>query len=241
MGQDKNQLNKLLSFVNDLYDDPGNEEFAAGINAIVLNRLAITTDKDIKKIKEIFEIRADISIDYSFVKDISVRRQLMIDNLRMENTLLNLSNSEKERYENFCVNAFLQVENILNYYYSEKFGNDIDAFLSNIERFTEDEMYPFKRGQDKIYEYISEVSIYNKIAAFCKEFFPFDPNAKNYTFINLNTLRKIRNNCFHRANNNDSIANSESDKEKSSAPPTLTNFRDTLKRVAHKVKEELGK
>ena len=109
MGQDKMQLTKLLAFVKELYDHPDNKIFAAGLNAIVLNRLTITTNQDIKKVKEALELRADYSIDYSFVKDIFVQRQLMIDNLRMENVLLNLSMSEIERYDNFCVNAFLQV------------------------------------------------------------------------------------------------------------------------------------
>ena len=67
MGQDKKQLTKLLAFVKGLYDDPDNKEFAAGLNAIVLNRLAITTNQEIEKVKEALELRADFSIDYSFV------------------------------------------------------------------------------------------------------------------------------------------------------------------------------
>lgn len=98
MGQDKKQLTKLLAFVKGLYDDSDNKEFAAGINAIVLNHLAITTNEEIEKIKDALELRADSSIDYSFVKDIFVQRQLMIDNLRMENVLLNLSMPERGKY-----------------------------------------------------------------------------------------------------------------------------------------------
>ena len=95
MGQDKKQLTKLLAFVKGLYDEPDNRDFAAGLNAIVLNHLAITTNQEIEKVKEALELRADFSIDYSFVKDIFVQRQLMIDNLRMENVLLKL----KEKLE----------------------------------------------------------------------------------------------------------------------------------------------
>ena len=35
MGQDKKQLSKLLAFVKDIYEDPDNKEFAAGIQSII--------------------------------------------------------------------------------------------------------------------------------------------------------------------------------------------------------------
>ena len=56
MGQDKKQLTKLLAFVKELYDHPDNKKFAAGLNAIVLNRLTITTNQDIKKLAHILSL-----------------------------------------------------------------------------------------------------------------------------------------------------------------------------------------
>lgn len=59
MGQDKNkQLTKLLAFVKDLYDNPDNKEFAAGIQAIVLNDIKSTQRKEewTEQIKEIYEL-----------------------------------------------------------------------------------------------------------------------------------------------------------------------------------------
>lgn len=59
MGQDKNkQLTKLLAFVKDLYDNPDNKEFAAGIQAIVLSDLKSTQRKEewTEQIKEIYEL-----------------------------------------------------------------------------------------------------------------------------------------------------------------------------------------
>ena len=35
MGQDKKQLTKLLKFVKELYEDPDNKEFAAGIQSLI--------------------------------------------------------------------------------------------------------------------------------------------------------------------------------------------------------------
>ena len=239
MGQDKKQLTKLLAFVKGLYDDPDNQEFAAGLNAIVLNRLAITTNQEIEKVKEALELRADFSIDYSFVKDIFVQRQLMIDNLRMENVLLNLSMSEMDRYDNFCVNAFLQVENILNYYFCEKYNKDLDSILTDIENITQYDKYPFKRIPNKTYLYVSEIPIASKIQAFCNEFFPFDSTNTDYTTKNLHALRNMRNDIFHRAGEGGEKPADEAKKGKAATKPTAAVFRDTLRRLVLEVKSQL--
>lgn len=52
MGQDKRQLTKLLGFVAELYNNPDNEEFAAGIRAIVGRDAGPTTDKHMEDIYE---------------------------------------------------------------------------------------------------------------------------------------------------------------------------------------------
>ena len=54
MGQDKKQLTKLLAFVKELYNDPDNNEFAAGIQAMVIDDLKY--QKDGGKIDEIYEL-----------------------------------------------------------------------------------------------------------------------------------------------------------------------------------------
>ena len=58
MGQDKKQLTKLLAFVKELYDHPDNKEFAAGIQALVLNDLQLDGPKEnwTKQINEIYEL-----------------------------------------------------------------------------------------------------------------------------------------------------------------------------------------
>lgn len=233
MGQDKKQLTKLLAFVKELYDDPDNKDFAAGIQAIVLNDLAITTNEDIRRIKKILELSADPSIDYSFVKDIFVRSQLTVDNLRMENVLLNPTLSKIERFENFCVSAFLQVENILNYYYHQRFNHDISQVLTYIENES-----PFQRN-GKEYKFISDIAIYNKIQAFCNNFFPYDENVRDFTAVNINKLRLIRNDSFHRAGDDDAIRKENRGEKKQSYIPTENEFRDSLKKLVLKVKEQL--
>ena len=58
MGQDKKQLAKLLDYVKDLYSNPDNKEFAAGIQSIVLNDMRSEPSRDTwsKQISEIYEL-----------------------------------------------------------------------------------------------------------------------------------------------------------------------------------------
>ena len=106
---------------------------------------------DVQAIREALEIRANKSIAYDFVRHQRLRDQLIIDNLRMENAALNLQQNEKERFYTFCVNAFYQVENIINYYFHETYPNITDL-LTIIEYFTSTEVdkqgnsYQFKRN-----------------------------------------------------------------------------------------------
>lgn len=59
MGQDKNkQLTKLLAFVKDLYDNPDNKEFAAGIQSMVLNDIKTLPNRSewTRQINDIYEL-----------------------------------------------------------------------------------------------------------------------------------------------------------------------------------------
>ena len=76
---------------------------------------------DVSAIREALEIRAQNSITYDFVKNQRVRDQLIIDNLRMENSAINLRQDEHRRFYLFCVNAFYQIENLLNYYFHNQY------------------------------------------------------------------------------------------------------------------------
>ena len=84
------------------------------------NSVSGNTSKDVKTIREILEIRANASLEYDFVKDERTRAQLIIDNLRMENAALKTDYDEKRRFYEFCVNAFYQIENVINYYLVSK-------------------------------------------------------------------------------------------------------------------------
>lgn len=149
--------------------------------------------KDVTAIREALEIRANASVSYSFVSDQRLRDQLIIDNLRMENAALNLKQSEKERFYIFCVNAFYQLENIVNYYFHETYRETNDL-LSILEKYTEEERsndFKFKRkGNEKN---VGDIQISHKINALCNILFPNDKIK-----ITLGQLRQVRNEGEHR-------------------------------------------
>ena len=177
-----------------------NQEFAKEMQAIFGKYEAApdipiltSVSSDVSAIRSALEIRATESLKYSFVKVPRLRDQLIIDNLRMENAALNLQEKESDRFYMFFVNAFYQLENIINYYYHVKFPN-INDLLNEIEKATsnEPERYRFKRNGKEIN--VSDVAAYYKIIAICDTLFPDNLQLK----VTLNNLRKIRNEGEHR-------------------------------------------
>jgi len=178
-----------------------NSEFAKEMQALFGKSESSTTDlpiltsvsSDVSAIRSALEIRATESLKYSFVKVQRLRDQLVIDNLRMENAALNLQEKESDRFYVFCVNAFYQIENILNYYYHILYPN-INELLTEIERATstDPEKFQFKRTSKEIS--VVDISVYYKITAICNSLFPDNLQIK----VILNNLRRIRNDGEHR-------------------------------------------
>lgn len=191
--------------------------------------------KDIVCIREALEIRADKTIIYDFVKNINFRNQLIIDNLRMENAALDLQKEEKERFYDFCVNAFYQLENIINYYYHITYPN-INSLLAVIETYTSQEApdYQFKRSGKEVN--VSSIAMCDKANSLCNMFFPGD-NIK----ATIGTLRKVRNEGEHRWSS--IIDNNDANNQlyKFYRFQTFNSIRSLLKRVVNVISENLGK
>lgn len=146
---------------------------------------------DIAAIRSALEIRANASITYSFVKNQRLRDQLIIDNLRMENAALNLQVPETDRFYVFCVNAFYQVENIINYFYNTVFP-EVELLLKEIEDATRDNNFNFKRtGKEKN---VGSIPVYHKLNAFFNSYLPKKGSLK----WSIDTLRQVRNEGEHR-------------------------------------------
>ncbi len=148
--------------------------------------------EDVKFIRSALSIRANNSITYDFIHHQRLKDQLIVDNLRMENAALDLQKEEKERFYIFCVNAFYQLENVLNYYYYKTYPNIVNL-VAEIEEKTRAEKPGFNYRRTEKEKDVTDIHIAFKMNAFCNSFFPKD-NIK----INLTYLRKVRNEGAHR-------------------------------------------
>lgn len=171
--------------------------------------------KDTNQIREHLAIRANESVNYDFIPDkySRVKNELRRDNLRMENARIDLTEKDELiRFYNFCINAFYQIEQLMNYFFAEKFriGDQIDMeklydFLIennsfNFKILELDTEEKIKQKQSNV-SYLrkkkfKEIEISNKITAFSNLYFSVDK--KEYTGITLSTLRKVRNTDSHR-------------------------------------------
>lgn len=148
---------------------------------------------DITAIRSALEIRANASITYSFVKYQRLRDQLIIDNLRMENAALNLQDPEADRFYVFCVNAFYQVENILNYFYHTVFP-EVESLLKEIENATQDEKNDFRFRRTGKEQNVGSIPVAHKLNAFFNSYLPEESSLK----WSIGTLRQVRNEGEHR-------------------------------------------
>lgn len=148
---------------------------------------------DIAAIRSALEIRANASITYNFVQNPRLRDQLIIDNLRMENAALNLQNPEADRFYVFCVNAFYQVENILNYFYHTVFP-EVESLLKEIEDATQDEKNDFRFRRTGKEQNVGSIPIAHKLNAFFNSYLPEEGSLK----WSIGTLRQVRNEGEHR-------------------------------------------
>lgn len=148
---------------------------------------------DITAIRSALEIRANASITYSFVKNQRLRDQLIIDNLRMENAALNLQDPEADRFYVFCVNAFYQVENILNYFYHTVFP-EVELLLKEIEDATQYEKNDFKFKRTGKEQNVGSIPVAHKLNAFFNSYLPEENSLK----WSIGTLRQVRNEGEHR-------------------------------------------
>lgn len=148
---------------------------------------------DIAAIRSALEIRANASITYSFVKHQRLRDQLIIDNLRMENAALNLQVPEADRFYVFCVNAFYQVENILNYFYHTAFP-EVESLLKEIEDATQDEKNDFRFRRTGKEQNVGSIPVAHKLNAFFNSYLP----EESFLKWSIGTLRQVRNEREHR-------------------------------------------
>lgn len=129
MAQNKEQLNKLLQFISRLIDEPGNEDFVNGLRKLL--DVPIHNSGDDKKIADIekylgLDYQLDSAtpfVDYSFVNVVFVKEQLISDYREMMRYRYGVR-SHKIDFSEYCRYAMLQVELLLNFFYSNNFENN---------------------------------------------------------------------------------------------------------------------
>ncbi|KXA42008.1 hypothetical protein [Prevotella corporis] len=183
---------KLLAEQNQEFNQTMQKLFGNTVSASVVN-INSTITEDISAIRSALEIRAKESLKYSFVRKQRLRDQLIIDNLRMENAALNLKEPEADRFYVFCVNAFYQVENILNYFYYTSFP-EIDALLKEIEDGTQNEKNDFKFRRTGKEQNVGSIPVAHKLNAFFNTYLP----EEGFLKWSIGTLRQVRNEGEHR-------------------------------------------
>ena len=130
MGQDKKQLTKLLAFVKDLYDHPDNKEFAAGIQAIVMDDLKQNNDD--KRISEIYEycIRQMIKEQAeSLYKDFpmtGIKDELVSDYIKMERA------HRDNNIDDFGIRLYRQIENIVRTLSKDETLSDVVSSMMDV-------------------------------------------------------------------------------------------------------------
>lgn len=197
---DRKKIIEQIDKIEQYSRKPGNEWLLAELkrrfgNSEMSNQPDISND--VAFIRSALSIKANNSIKYDFISNQRLKDQLIIDNLRMENAAYNLQEKEIDRFYTFCVNAFYQVENIVNYYFYVMYPN-IEDLLSIIEEATkndgEEGRFRFKRSQSNPENNVGDIPVAFKINALCNLLFPKDLALK----ITLGNLRKVRNEGEHR-------------------------------------------
>jgi hypothetical protein len=157
----------------------------------------------------------------------------------MENAAYNLQEKEIDRFYIFCVNAFYQVENIVNYYFHVSYPQ-IQDLLTVIENNTQNDgeggKYQFRRSQTNPESNVGDIPVSFKINALCNILFPKDSKIK----ITLGNLRKVRNEGEHRCQ---VIYNQKDENNKLYQfleKATFNNIRIILIKLVSTIKEHLS-
>jgi hypothetical protein len=148
---------------------------------------------DTEVIRSHLEIRANVSIDYGFIKNDRVKKQLIRDNLKMENSRLDIQiKSDTERFYNFCVEAFYQIEELVNYFFITKHPLDAVAYLKT------------KNSQINAVESdFLKIEISKKLYVVESLFYygQVDANGRTIRYEStINLIRDVRNEDSHRCN-----------------------------------------
>ena len=229
---------KILSKQNNEFAKEMRKMFGTNTSSALGASITQQISDDVSMIRKVLEIKANNSISYDFVKNQRVQDQLIIDNLRMENAALDLQHPENERFYTFCINAFYQLENIINYYFYITYPNTEELF-SAVEKYTEQdktEKWDSYKRKD-IHKTVEDIPMAQKINAICNMLLPRDYTSKT----TLTQLRKVRNDGEHRCMIIQQEKNETDFLYSFFQKNSFNNIRILLKKIVATIEENIGK
>ncbi len=166
MGQDKQQLTKLLYFVKAVYDNPENKDFAKGLRKIVEGDI-VKDEPHLQNIEKYLSLDFNIdevgNADYSFIEEDYVKEKLNADFREMLRYRFG-TRGHKVDFAEFCRFSILQVEMLVNYYYDKRYNADI----SQIEQALLADNTTTKFHEKTTH--VSDIALKTKVYALRKEF-----------------------------------------------------------------------
>ena len=170
MGQNKQQLAKLLHFIKAVYDNPENWEFAKGLRKIV-ERDIVKDEPHILNIEKYLSLDFNIdeigNTDYSFIKEDYTKEKLNADFREMLRYRFG-TRGHKVDFPEFCRFAVLQIEMLVNYYYDKRYSADITLIKQAIFANNPPNTQFYAKATQATQ--LSEIALKNKIYALRNEF-----------------------------------------------------------------------
>jgi hypothetical protein len=132
----KENLQKLIELIKEVLKDPKNNWFKEALLADIFGLSDDPEDKSwiakINMIEQYLSIDGFQVIDYSFIENERVRNQLICDNIEMSRHRLG-KRTGKVDFEEYCRFATLQIEELLNYFYSKRFNKNLSDIITFIQ------------------------------------------------------------------------------------------------------------
>ena len=218
----KESLKKLLLFISDICEQDENAWFRKELqNNLSKFEDPYSNSEQFDKIEKYLKLDGFKVIDYSDIKNERVRNQLFRDSVEMSKYRLGKFN-DKVNFDEFCRYACLQTEELLNYFFNEKFQNNIIKANQFITKHWLEYRPP---NSSKI----AAISMHAKSTGFLSEY------GFKYTSLSrtLDFLRDFRNELSHRnsyeLNNEDNILSSLALK-KLDVSSSFIDYQSTTKR-----------
>lgn len=198
MGQNKEQLNKLLDFIAELAKDKDNAWFVKELSSRYSNGVLPQISRIEKYLALDYGLdSSDSTIDYSFINDVLVRNQLVSDNREMMRFRYGVR-GHKIDFDEFCRFAHLQAEMLVNYYYK----TTCSGFQNAKQRIS---LYNRNVSISDNYPEIESIAYGYKLKAIVSELFPPASDSSSWfsiegqkLYFTLCNVKDVRNAQSHR-------------------------------------------